>query len=225
MKDLFLIDVDDTLLDFKRGERIVLSRVLQEGGLRADDAVLTRFHHINDGLWKRLERGELTRARLATLRFELLFAEFGMAADAEEIAARYFENMGSATYLLAGAEEFLQALTGLGKIYYVTNGAGRVQRPRLAGSGLMRYASGVFISEEVGFAKPAAEYARAVEAGIADFCRARAVWVGDSLTSDRACAQGAQIDFILFSPSGAPAGYEGACARTHEEALALIRAL
>lgn len=222
MKDIFLLDVDETLLDFKRGEREALSQTLDGAGMSADERVLSRFHEINDGLWKRLERGEITREKLVVLRFETLFSEFSFVGDAKRAAEEYFLQMREKAYLLAGAESFLQALSDMGRVYYVTNGSLTVQRSRLEKSGLIRYARRVFISEEVGVDKPSRLFAEAVEEGVPDYERRRAVWMGDSLTSDMLCAESAGIDFILYSPAGAPAGYCGACAENYPQALSLI---
>ena len=65
-------------------------------------------------------------------------------------------------------------------------------------------------------------FARCVEAGIADYKRENAVWLGDSLTSDCTCAERAGIDFVLYAPAGAPEGYAGDAARDYAEALRLF---
>ena len=47
MKDTFLLDIDDTLLDFCRLEREQLASVLAAFGERADVAIVARLHAIN----------------------------------------------------------------------------------------------------------------------------------------------------------------------------------
>ena len=222
MKDIFLLDVDETLLDFRRGEREQLTRVLTEAGLKVGDEVVSRFHEINDGLWKRLERGEITREKLVIERFEQLFRAFGFVADAKEISRAYVCGMQQAGYPLEGAIPFLQELSGHGEIYFVTNGSRDIQRARLKMSGIAPFAKGVFISQEVGADKPSPRYYEYVEAHIKNYARERAVWVGDSLSSDIACARSANIDCILYAPGGAPQGYEGLCAKSYNEILKLI---
>lgn len=222
MKDIFLLDNDDTLMDFKRSEREVLQQTLRSFGVRADEGVLARFHAINDGLWKKLERGEIAREELVVVRFERLFEETGVVADAKRVSEAYFAGMQKSAYFLDGAEEFVRALRQRGRIYIVTNGAAAVQHSRLALSGLKDYAHGLFISEEIGFDKPSPAYAGYVESHIPDYDRSRAVWIGDSLSSDKPCAESRGIDFILFAQSGAPAGYEGRSAKTHSELLRMI---
>lgn len=222
MKDIFLVDADDTLLDFRRAEAEQLSHALGEAGIAADERILRRFHAINDALWKRLERGETTRPRLVVERFEILLDEFALSGDPLALSAAYFARMKECAPLIDGATEFLAALKSRGRVFIVTNGSAQVQRSRLARSGIAAEADGVFISEEAGADKPSPLFARYVEARIPRYARERAVWVGDSLTSDMGCANAAGIDFVLFAPQGAPEGYAGRYARSYGELLRLL---
>ena len=222
MKDIFLLDLDDTLFDFRRGEREQISDTLAHFGFSPMPRMAERFHEINDGLWKGLERGEGTRERLLTLRFEMLFAEFDLTGDAALLQRHYFEGMSQRADLMDGAKEFLAALGTRGRRYAVTNGSAFVQSRRLAAAGIGKDFDAVFISEAVGFNKPSPAYADYVKSHIPDFDCSRAVWVGDSLTSDAPCAASLGIDFILYRPEGAPEGYKGLCAKSYDEALELI---
>jgi len=222
MKNIFLLDNDETIMDFKRSERETLKSTLEAFGVPAGESALARFHEINDGLWKQLERGEIERGRLVVVRFERLFAELGVTADATRVSTAYFEGMKHSAYYLDGAEDFLRALAHLGRIYLVTNGAAEIQRSRIALAGMEQYLSGAFISEEVGYDKPSPLFAEHVERSIPEYECSRAVWIGDSLSSDRLCAESKGIDFILFAPHGAPAGYAGKFASSHSEMLRVI---
>lgn len=223
MKDIFLVDADETLLDFRRSEYEQLRAVLTEAGNEATDDVCARFHVINDGLWKALERGETTRDALVVERFRLLLAEFGLRGEARRISERYFELLKESAWLLDGAMDFLLALKERGRVYIVTNGTAVIQRSRLALSGIAGRADGVFISQEAGADKPSRLYAEYVEGHIPDYERARAVWIGDSLTSDGACARGAGIDFILYAPGGAPKHYLGPYAHSYAEIFEILK--
>lgn len=225
MKDIFLLDLDDTLLDFRRAERANLKKSLKQAGVPVKEALLSRFHEINDFLWKALERGEIDRERLKGERFKLLFEEFGISRDADAAAKYYFENFPFVCYPFAGAKKFLRELSRRGRVYLVTNGGAEIQRRHILKAGFSPYLVGVFLSEEVGFPKPSAQFAQYVEAHIPQFSAERAVWIGDSLTSDGACAKRAGIRFILFSKDGPPKGYAGDCAKTYEELLGRVGTL
>ena len=224
MKDIFLLDVDDTLLDFHRAEREQLIATLTQSGIAADEGTAARFHVINDGLWKKLERGELTRERLAVERFEILLAELGVQGDAPSLSRSFFEGMPQRAYAFAGAADFLGELAARGRVYAVTNGAKVLQRRRISLAGLAPFFTDLFISDEVGHAKPSVQYADHVLAHIPGFVHARAVYVGDSLTSDMVCAERMGVDFILFRKER-PEGYAGLLARDYGEALSHIAAL
>lgn len=139
MKDTFLLDIDDTLLDFCRLEREQLLAVLRAFGERADDGIAARFHAINDALWKALERGEITRERLVVQRFETLKEVFGLRTRADALAVCFLDAMRSHAYLFDGAQVFLTELSRRGRLFAVTNGASRVQRRHMEDTGILAY--------------------------------------------------------------------------------------
>ncbi len=221
MKDIFLLDMDATLLDFPAAEARNFSETLAWLGIGKEEGMYARFHAINDGLWQLLERGGITREALKIERFSRLFAEFGVAADPKAASDFYFSNFAEICIPYAGAREFLARLAARGRNYIVTNGGTAIQRRHIALAGFAPYLTDVFISEELGADKPSYAYARKVAAEIPGFLPARAVYLGDSLTSDMVCAERMGVEFILFS-AAPPADYAGACASDFGEALALI---
>ena len=222
MKDIFLLDMDETLLDFRRAERANFFHTLSSFSLCADEECYAHFHRINDALWKLLERGGIGREELKVRRFGLLCEECGFEADVPALAQTYWENFPEFCFPFAGAAEFLRTLAARGRAYIVTNGGVRIQRAHIALAGFTPYLSDVFISEEVGADKPSKAFSDYVKSHIPAFSESRAVWLGDSLTSDMACAEAAGIDFILYAARGVPQGYTGKCAQDYGEALRLI---
>ena len=73
-----LFDLDDTLFDFQKAERLALSRTLKELGIEPEEKILRRYNELNLAQWKRLERGELTLDQVKTERYRLLFGELGI---------------------------------------------------------------------------------------------------------------------------------------------------
>lgn len=222
MKDIFLIDMDETLLDFPHAERENLRNALTRYGIGFDEARFARFHKINDDLWKLLERGGITREELKLRRFELLFGEFGIHARADEVAKTYFDGFPELCFPYEGAADFLRELASRGRVYIATNGGAHIQRRHIELAGFSPYLTDVFISEEMGADKPSQAFADGAASRIAGFERSRAVWIGDSLTSDMLCAEKMGVDFILYAPKGAPKGYSGRMAGNYGEALALL---
>lgn len=181
---IVLLDADDTLFDFVKAERMALKKSMEEVGLPYTEELAGRYRVLNQTLWEMLERGEITKPRLQTLRFEQLFGEMGASADPEDFHRRYLDHLGEGSYLLPGAEEVCRALRRDRRLFLVTNGTASAQRRRFGASPLTPYFEGVFISELIGAPKPSVAFFEAVFREIPGFSRERTVIVGDSLTSD-----------------------------------------
>lgn len=184
MIEFLFLDLDDTILDFQKAERLALGKTLESFGLPPTDTVLARYHQINREHWERLERKELTREQVLVGRFAALFQEMGLSADAEKVARAYEENLSQGHYFLPGAEEALKSLSQTYKLYLASNGTAKVQAGRLKSAGIIPYFQEIFVSEEMGYNKPDPAYFDACFARIPGFRKDRAMMVGDSLTSD-----------------------------------------
>lgn len=218
MKDIFLLDMDDTLLDFARAEREGILYTFRKTGVPATDDTAKRFHDINDSLWKALERGEITREQIVYRRFEMLFGELGVASDPRAAADIYFEALACTCFPFDGMEEFLKELKKRGRIYIVTNGSAYIQRRHLTDGRILPYADGVFISEEMGVYKPSQAYCDCVKERIPMYDGAKAVYLGDSLTADKPCAERLGAQFVRYLPRDA----EGEGVKSYREFLHLI---
>lgn len=200
MKNIFLLDMDDTLLDFRKAERASVFETFRAIGLEASEETASRFHEINDALWKALERGEIVREHIVYRRFELLFAELGVVYNAHAAADIYFERLAANCYPFAGMEDFLRALKARGRVYIVTNGSKYIQERHLRESGILPYTDGVFISDDVGHNKPSHAFCDYVREHIPDYAPENAVYLGDSLTADKVCAERLGALFVRYLP-------------------------
>ena len=201
---LLLVDADDTILDFKRCEHDALRTVLQNFGLPDGDEVIAVYSGINDRMWKMLEKMEITKSELRVRRFREFLEKMGYSADAEAVASAYEQALGTKHYLLPGAAEACQALSGHIPMYIITNGLGYAQKRRLAESGITSWVDGVFISGQIGAEKPSKAFFDAVEARLGALDRDTTLVIGDSLTSDIAGAVNAGFD-SLWITRGKPA--------------------
>ncbi len=201
----FLVDADDTLFDFTACCRNALRRAMAACGFRYREGYHLQYLEINNAQWKRLERGEITRAQLFAARFVLFLRAVGEPTErAAMLNEAYVSALSEESVPLEGAEKFLRSLAGLGRVYIVTNGSARIQRGRFARSGFEKYLAGIFISEEIGAYKPALRYYEYVAAHVPDFIPAQTLLIGDSLTSDIALAGAAGLDAVWFDPQDRP---------------------
>ena len=184
MIEFLLLDLDDTILDFHKAERIAIAKTFRDFGVDPTEEVLHRYHLINKSCWERLETGEWTREQVLVNRFDMLFAEVGVEADATACARAYEKNLSIGHYFLPGAQEAVDALSKKYRLFLVSNGTASVQKGRLTSANLYPYFEKVFVSQELGHNKPSIEYFEKAFAQIPDFDPKKAIIVGDSLTSD-----------------------------------------
>lgn len=200
-----LLDADETILDFPRSSKESFAYAMREAGLPCGEECFGQFKEINDSLWREYEKGTMPKSRLVVERFSRFFAARGIDADAAAVNRLYFGKLCRTGYLLAGADEFLKGLKSRGRVYLITNGTPPAQYGRLDSLGIRGLFDGIFVSDEIGAAKPSAVFFGYVLSSIgrrAEEC----VVIGDSLTSDIAGAVNAGIRSIWYDPSGAPSG-------------------
>ena len=204
MIEFLFLDLDDTILDFHKAERIALSKTISQFGLEPNEEVLHRYHLINKAHWEMLERGELTRAEVLTRRFGVLFAEYGLDVDVQVCAKTYERNLSIGHYFLPGAEEAVDRLSKKYRPFLASNGTAVVQKGRMTSANLYRFFEKVFVSQEIGHNKPSKAYFDACFAQIPGFDPAKAMIVGDSLTSDIAGGINAGIRTCWVNPQHLP---------------------
>ena len=199
MYKYLLFDADNTLLDFDAAEKQALRETLNASPLGFSDEIHSRYHIINDNEWKKLERGETTREKLAVERFVRLYGEFGM--DGNEYGAAtakiYTENLAHQYQLMPNAEQVLDTLSRKRyMIYIVTNGITKVQNSRLKNTPLEKFVLHSFISQEMSCAKPSPVFFDKVTEFIGDSDRTKYLVIGDSETGDIAGAVNAGMDSV-----------------------------
>ena len=198
-----LFDVDDTLLDFGKAESAAIGKTFERIGIPVTEELIRRYSEINAQQWARFERGEISRERLLTERFDILFSELGVHNIPSEMAQASYEYLlGIGHYFVDGAEALLEALKDKYELYIVSNGNASVQDRRLKSAGIIPYFSDIFISERVGFNKPSAEFFDACFERIPGFERDKAIIVGDRLTSDILGGINAGVKTCWFNPKG-----------------------
>ena len=209
MKDIFLVDADDTILDFHGVSMTALKIAFEENGIAWEDRFATEYKLLNDSLWQALERKEITRDELMEKRFHYFLARLQIdGVDGDKFNKSYLNYLSTHPVYLEDAKEFLTKLNEMGRVYIVTNGTEWIQKSRFDIAGLWGYAEDVFISQRIGADKPEKAYTDYVKAHIEGFDEKHAVWIGDSLSADIKAANEGNITSIWFNPSKKPASDE-----------------
>lgn len=225
---LLLFDVDGTLLDFKKAEKIGMKQTLKHFGLRSDDEVVSTYSMISTCCWEKLERGEITKEKLLIQRHRELFDRFGFSSDVHAFREYYEDFLARSSYLVDYAIEILKYIKAKYscKMAIITNGVYKIQKNRIALSGLGKYFDSVYISEKVGFNKPHRgifehifnDIGREVE-------KVDVLIIGDSLSADIKGGSDFGIDTCWFNPNqcenniGVKVSYEIQCLKQLKDIL------
>ena len=138
MVEFLFLDLDDTILDFHKAERLAIAKTFRDFGIDPTDEVLHRYHLINQACWERLERNEWTREQVLVNRFGILFGEYGVDADPAACARAYEKNLSIGHYFLPGAEEAVDRLSQKYRLFLASNGTATVQKWRMTSANLYR---------------------------------------------------------------------------------------
>ncbi|QWU47905.1 MULTISPECIES: YjjG family noncanonical pyrimidine nucleotidase [Bacillus] len=195
-----LFDVDDTLLDFQKAEKIALRMLFEEKGLLLTDEIEDRYKKINKSLWDSFEKGEIARNEIINTRFSILFKEYGEEVDGILFENNYRSYLEEGNQLMQGAFEFINQIQSKYDLYIVTNGISETQDKRLRNAGLHSLFKDIFVSEDTGFQKPMKEYFDYVFERIPNFVSEEGLIIGDSLSADIKGGYVAGIDTCWFNP-------------------------
>ena len=193
-----LIDIDDTLFDFRQSSFEAMQKALAGRGVRFTWDDMAAYEVYNNALWKQFERGEVAKDFIFTERFRLYFSERGLDIDPAGFNTDYLRGLAEGYAFMPHCRELLEALHGKYKVFIVTNGDAFAQKSRIARSGLAHLFDGVFISEELGCRKPEKVFYDKVFEIIGPEYRACSLMVGDSLTSDMQGGRNAGIPTCYY---------------------------
>ena len=197
-----LFDLDDTLFDFHKAEKIALTKTLVHFGIDPTEETLALYSTINAAHWKRLELGEISREEVKVGRYRELFKTIGVECDPVKATAYYESMLAIGHYFMPGAPELLEELYRKYRLYIVSNGTAKVQEGRIGSSGITKYMDGIFISQILGANKPDKQFFDICFAEIPDFLLSETVIIGDSLSSDIKGGINAGITTVWFNPKG-----------------------
>lgn len=215
-------DLDNTLLDFSRSEKEALTSIFEEKGFDLTDELINQYVLINKKWWQYYAKGLYPKDYIVVARFEEFLNLLGRTdLNTVEIAENYLEKLSNLAYFLPGAEEFLEKLKSKGqRMAILTNGVQAVQEKRCKLLKLERFVEFVLTSEAVGKPKPDPTIFH-VASKMSGVSLEKSVYVGDDPVIDFEASKNADVDFILFDPTGA-CSFSGKTVKNYDELLSLL---
>lgn len=179
-----LIDIDNTLLDFHKCSKESMCLAAEDFGIEFPENYFETFTEINNSLWEKIEKGELTRQGLFKVRWNLIFEAMGIKADGPAFDELFREYIKKSAIPVDGAKEILEYLSEKYYVCVASNSAYEQQKARLDRAGMMPYIKKIFTSEEIGFAKPSTEFFEACKKELSFLSKDEIMLIGDSVTAD-----------------------------------------
>lgn len=204
--ELFLFDLDDTLLDFKASEKLSFQLCMQSLGIQQNvDHIFADYQIINKSLWKALELAQTSQEKLKVERFRKTFELHNIDINPDVASLRYLDTLPETVVLIDHAVETCEWLSQHGEIGIITNGIEYVQAKRINKSKIAPFISFVSVSEACGFAKPDARFFDYSTKLAKKFSKDKTVIVGDRLEADIQGAKNFGISGCWFNPHKAQA--------------------
>lgn len=178
------IDIDNTLLDFNACATKAMKIAFTSHKLKFDKNTFPTFKSVNDGLWLRIERGEITREVLHDVRFNMIFERLGIKFDGHIIEREFLDNLNFCAIPVKGAKSIVKYLSKKYILCSASNAFYNQQINRLTASKLLPYLHKTFVSEKIGASKPSKEFFERSFSELDGIKPKDTVMIGDSVTAD-----------------------------------------
>jgi YjjG family noncanonical pyrimidine nucleotidase len=198
-----LFDADGTLFDYDKAEETALKNTCLQYGIDYSTERRSIYRGINSRKWAKFDKGIITKQHLQISRFEDFFSEIGVVnINADKFNACYLDYLAEGSQLIEEAETVCRKLSENKQLAIITNGIERTQLQRINKSTIKPYISDIFVSEKIGFAKPACEYFDYVFESLCINDKSSVLIIGDSLLSDIKGGLNYGVDSCWYNPKG-----------------------
>ena len=199
--NLFLLDLDDTLLDFQASEKLCFKETMDKFGLIQLTEDLQKTYKVeNDLLWRQVERGEIDKEFLTVERFRRTLIQHKIKLPPHLMSDYYLEQLPKHVVLIDGAVEILKHLKRFGEIGIITNGIQSTQKQRVDNSALKGHIDFLAVSDECGFAKPDIRFFEFTIKKASKFSKETTIIIGDRIEADILGGNNFGIDTCWFNP-------------------------
>ncbi len=198
--EVYLMDVDNTILDFSSAQKVAFGRMLEDFGHTSTPEIYALYCEINRGLWRRMDKGELERSYVLHNRFRFFAERLGIALDAREANCSYLTHLSYNAQVIPGAKDILERLQSRYRLAIASNGVDFVQQRRLKTAGFLHFFEQIVVSESLGVSKPNPRFFAGVLAMMGNPDPSKVLMVGDNPNTDIEGALAFGIDACLYDP-------------------------
>lgn len=200
------IDIDDTLLDFDESAKMSMTMAAKEMDVILPENIWEIFVEVNEVLWKDLEKGKMTNEELFHVRWTKIFDAAGITADGPAFEAAFLRGLSLCAPVIPGAKALLAYLHEKYIVAAASNGPYTQQINRLTKVGLAPYIDHMFVSGQIGHAKPKRAFFAACMAELGDIQPEEVMMIGDSISADITGAKEYGMQTCWYNHKKKPAG-------------------
>ncbi len=210
--DLIIFDADHTVIDFDEDERRAFRATFACAGVEPTEEMIEHCWAYSAQNWHDLGLNDVhlpsvqakyhqTYYEHVRLLVDYLDKKYGLNGQTALAREVFDGTLSQSAHYIQNADELIKQLSKEYRVCIATNGLSEMQHGRL--QAVKPYLSGLFISEEMGVIKPNRDFFEYILAktGVE---RTRCLMVGDSLSSDIAGANAAEIACVWFNRRGLP---------------------
>lgn len=212
-KKIILFDLDDTLLDFKKGEANAVKAMFEKYNISYTKENINLYRSANLKWWHILELGKASKEEILVNRFKDFFESINLfidksidkstdlSIDYKEVNKFFLDHLSHESYLIDGVIDVLKEIKKRGaKIFIISNGIKYVQDGRLAKQKeLVKLIDKIYLSDDIGYVKPDTKFMEYILNDNPGINKEDMIIVGDSLTSDIKLGVNSGIETILVS--------------------------
>lgn len=197
-------DADNTIVDHKDCERQALEYLFKAIGVDYKEEYQDIFRPLDRKLWDSVAFNKcfIPKEQIPEYRFKEFFKQINVDYSDYKNANELFQDgLEKSVALIPNADEVVKYLYDKNyKLYVVTNGLIRLQKPRITNSKIANYFLDVIVSEEVGISKPDPKIFN-VLLDRENLKSDDVIMIGDSLKKDIQGAKNAKIKSIWYNPN------------------------
>jgi len=194
-------DLDRTLWDFETNSLLTFKEIYKNRELYNIfpdfNSFIKTYKIINEDLWEKYRKGEITKLELRTNRFLLTLNKFNVndIELAKNIGNDYINESPKKKEVFPHTYEILDYLYPKYNLIILTNGFKEVQTSKLKNCQLNKYFSKLICSEDTGYQKPNPKIFQYALSSL-NAKKAESIMVGDDLNVDIIGANNFKIDTI-----------------------------
>ncbi|MGM9971637.1 MAG: YjjG family noncanonical pyrimidine nucleotidase [Anaeroplasmataceae bacterium] len=196
---VILIDLDDTLFDFKLSEKKAFFATMKKFKVKVTEGHALKFSEINEEFFQKFASGEMTRLEFQEARFYEFFDFLGVEKDPAKANKYFLNDLSERADLYDYTLKLVKKLSEKYKLCAVTNGMASVQLQRIKASKLDKYFRKVYVSSQIGYNKPKKEFFDYIFNDLKYNKKSEFLIIGDREESDMQGGINAQIDTCYYN--------------------------